>query len=327
MTGQGTDRSLDAFPRRMAGRRCEIHMLGGRGMDSARGTLIGRRGIKLMYATWQPSTPPKAVALVVHGYGEHSGRYRHVIEALVDHGYVAYTLDHRGHGGSDGVRAHVEHFDYFIDDFHRLAQLAHDAYPHLPVVLIGHSMGGLIALRYALRYQDELQALVVSGPALQIGENISPLIKRMSRVLAVVAPRLPLVAAADPAAESVLSRDPSVQEAFENDPLCYNGKLRARMGYEMMQASLDARARMGGLRLPLLVMHGADDRLVNPQGSRDLYAQAQSDDKTIKLWPGCRHEIFNEPERAEVIAYMLRWIDERLAHATVSLVGIGAAAR
>jgi alpha-beta hydrolase superfamily lysophospholipase len=280
-------------------------------MEQATGTLIGQRGLKLVYGSWQPATKPKAVAIVVHGYGEHSGRYRHVSEALARRGYVVYTLDHRGHGGSDGVRAHVEHFDYFVDDLHQLSRKAHAAYPDLPIILIGHSMGGLIAIRYALRYQEQLYALVVSGAALQIGEDVSPVLRRMSRVLALIAPRLPIVGS-PPGAESVLSRDPAVQDGFDHDPLCYTGKLRARMGYEMMRASIDARARMGQLRLPLLVMHGSEDRLANPQGSIDLSMQAGGDDKTLKLWQGCRHEIFNEPERDEVIGFMVNWMDRRL---------------
>ena len=129
-------------------------------MQYAKGMLIGRRAIRLMHGSWLPETQPKALAIVVHGYGEHMGRYKHVIEALVEHGYAIHSLDHRGHGDSTGVRAHVERFDYFVDDLHLLVQQAKAAHPGLPCFMVAHSMGGLIGTRYALRHQPGLAGLV-----------------------------------------------------------------------------------------------------------------------------------------------------------------------
>lgn len=283
-------------------------------MHPTKGTLIGKRSIQLVYATFVPDAAPKAVVVIVHGYGEHMGRYKHVVEALVQHEYAVYTLDHRGHGESQGVRAHVEHFGYFVDDLHLLVQKARAAYPDLPLFMVAHSMGGLIAIHYALRHQTELAGLVATGPALVIGDDVSPLLKRVSGIVARVAPTL-AVTPATKSPESVLSRDPAVQELFDSDPLCYSGKVRARMGYEMMSAGIGARARLSEIRLPLLVMYGAEDTLTNPEGAKQLYAQAASADKTIKPWPGCRHEIFNEPEKAEVLAFMLQWLDARVVQA------------
>ncbi len=205
-----------------------------------KGTFVGARRIKLVYAIWDAESTPKALVVLVHGYGEHPGRYAHVIRALNLHGYVVCAMDHRGHGESAGVRAHVERFDYFVDDLHIFVTKMREAYPELPLFMLGHSMGGLIATRYALYHQDLLTAMVISGPALQIGDDASPLVKRLSGILATVAPRMPIMVSGS-ATESVLSRDPLVQEAFDADPLCYKGKVRARMGYEMMRASLDAR--------------------------------------------------------------------------------------
>ena len=280
-------------------------------MQHTQGTLAGYKALQLVYGEWLPEGEPKAVAVLVHGYGEHMGRYAHVISALVQHDYAVYAVDHRGHGASAGLRAHVERFDHFVDDLHLLVQHAERAHPHLARFMIGHSMGGLIATRYALRHQTDLAGLVLSGAALWIGDEVSPMLKRISSVLARVAPTLALTAATR-GEESVLSRDPLIQEQFNADPHTYKGKLRARMGYEMMNAAQDARARMASLTLPLLIMHGADDRLTNPNGSRLLYEQAQSVDKALQLWPGCRHEIFNEPEQCEVMDYMIEWLDLRV---------------
>src|SRR3954469_20711153 len=112
-------------------------------MEPVRGTLAGQLARKLVYAAWTPEEEPRGIVVLVHGYGEHMGRYTYVIQALLARGYAVYTLDHRGHGGSDGLRAHVERFDYFVDDLELLVRKAHEAYPHHPLVMIGHSMGGL----------------------------------------------------------------------------------------------------------------------------------------------------------------------------------------
>lgn len=280
-------------------------------MEQVKDTLIGAKGLRLVYARRLPRGAPKAVTVVVHGYGEHMGRYKHVIEALVGQGYAVYTIDHRGHGESEGVRASVERFDYFVEDLRLLVQRARSEQPRLPLFMIGHSMGGLIATHYALRHQTELDGLVLSGPALHIGDDVSPVLKRLSGIIARIAPTAALTPA-HKSTESVLSRDPVVQELFDNDPLCYKGKVRARLGYELMQASAAARARVGELQLPLLVMYGTDDRLVNPLGAEHLYAHAASADKTIRAWHGCRHEIFNEPEQDEVIAEMIGWLDRHV---------------
>jgi alpha-beta hydrolase superfamily lysophospholipase len=249
--------------------------------------------------------------VLVHGIAEHAGRYAHVAEALVKRGYAVYAVDHRGHGESQGVRALVDRFDYLVEDLHLLVRKASDAARGSPTFMIGHSMGALIALHYALRHQAELDGLVVSGAALQFGDAVSPVLKRLAGLIAALAPRLP-VTSGHAGAESVLSRDPAVQARFDADPLCYQGKHRARTGYELLMAAAAARARLEQLSLPLLIMHGAADTFTNPAGSQQLYERARSTDKTLKLWPECRHEIFNEPEKAEVIAFTLDWMDERV---------------
>ncbi|MGH2543579.1 MAG: serine aminopeptidase domain-containing protein, partial [Ardenticatenaceae bacterium] len=181
------------------------------------------------------------------------------------------------------------------------------------------SMGGLIATRYALRHQEQLDALVLSGVALQVGDDVSPLLKRVGGLIAQVVPMLPV----RPPAKNVLSRDPRVEERFRADPLCYQGYMKARMGHELMKAAEDASARLEQLSLPVLIMHGTVDGLTNPEGSKRLYERARSEDKTLKLWQDNYHEIFNDLDQKDVIAFMLDWLDERLTEGVGEGYGSG----
>jgi acylglycerol lipase len=273
------------------------------------GTLTGAGGVRLTHWGYLPPGPVRAVVLLVHGYGEHQGRYAHVIAALTGGGHAVHTLDHRGHGRSPGRRAVIDRFDDLVDDLHLLALSAREAQPQAPMFLVGHSMGGLIALRYALRHQASLAGAILSSPALRFGEDTPAFLVRLAPLLARLLPMVP-VSRLRPA-ESLLSRDSRVQERFDDDPLCYTGPMRLRTGYQLRCAALDARARLEELTLPLLLLHGDADRLVDPAGSVELYRRAGSRDKSLRRWPNCRHELLNEPEQGEVIACMLAWLDRR----------------
>lgn len=264
-------------------------------------------GITLATASWVPNDP-KAVALLAHGHAEHIGRYGHVIAALNERGYAVYSQDHRGHGRSGGERALAMRFDDYVDDFRLMAVDAQAAHPDLPVVLIGHSMGGLIAARYALAHGTSLTALVTSGAAFVIDEGVPAWKLWLARLIARIAPKAPV-----PRDDGdTLSYDPAIGEAFKSDPLNYHGKTRIRTAVEMSTAGADALQRAGDLRLPYLAMHGADDALTSPRGTEHFHDGASSTDKSLKLWPRMKHEIFNEVERDSVIAYMLDWLDERV---------------
>jgi acylglycerol lipase len=283
-------------------------------MKHTQARFIGQKGVTIATGTWIPDDEsPRAAIILVHGYGEHMGRYSHVIEALVQHGYIVYALDHRGHGKSGGLRAHVDRFDDFVDDLHLLVQRVRYEQRQLPVFMVGQSMGGLISTRYALRHQDALAGLIVTAPALIIGADVSPFIKRMARLLATLLPKQPLIKPTK-SSESILSRDPEIDQGWQNDPLCYKGKARPRLSYEFMLAGMNARARAHELKLPLLVMYGDCDTFVG--GAQELFEQAQSEDKTLRVWQECRHEIFNELDKDEVIAFMLAWLNARVPKAS-----------
>ncbi len=270
-----------------------------------RGEIRTQDGITLSTAAWIPPGP-KAIALLAHGHAEHIGRYGRVISALVSHGYGVYSQDHRGHGRSSGERALAMRFDDYIDDFRLMALQIRKAHLDLPVVLIGHSMGGLIAARYALAFRADLAALVTSGAAFIIDEGVSPPAKIAARIIARIVPKAPVPRGGD---GDVLSYDPAIGEAFGNDPLNYHGKTRMRTAVEMTTAGADALKRASTLRLPFLAMHGADDTLTSPRGTELFYEGASSTDKTLKLWPHMKHEIFNEADGQAVIDFMVDWLD------------------
>lgn len=263
----------------------------------------------LAAAGWVPERP-KAIALVSHGHREHLGRYSHVVNALVVDGFAVYGQDHRGHGRSGGVRALITDFDQVADDLHVLATHARNRHPGMPMVLIGHSMGGLIALRYALKYQDELAALVTSGPAVIINDGVSPAKEAVGKAVGRVAPRAPLPSRGDDGCG--LSTEPYICEQYGIDHRTWHGDTRLGTVAAMLDSAEDTRERFGEIHIPLLAMHGAIDTVTHPRGTELLHAGASSEDKTIILWNGRKHEIFNSPGREIVIDTMRQWLVARV---------------
>jgi alpha-beta hydrolase superfamily lysophospholipase len=255
-------------------------------------TLAGHIG-HLHTRAW-PREEPTHLVVIGHGYGEHIGRYDHVAEALVDAGAAVYGLDHVGHGQSAGERALIHDFDPVADDLHLLVESARSEHPGLPVVLLGHSMGGLVATRYAQRYGEGLAGLVVSAPL--VGDPGTGALLALDPL-----PEIPI----DPA---VLSRDESVQRAYAEDPLIYHGGFRretlAAMAGALLSSALESQLISG----PLLWQHGEADELVPLEGSRKLIDLLLNADVTTHHYPGARHEIFNETNRDEVLADTVRWI-------------------
>ena len=211
----------------------------------------------LVARTWlAPDAHPTHVVLIAHGYGEHVGRYEHLADALVRNGAVVYGVDHVGHGKSDGERVLILDFEEVVSDFHLLDERARREHPGLPVVLLGHSMGGLVAARYAQRYGQALRAVILSSPLIGKSEPVSAMLALQE------IPNVPL----DP---SALSRDPTVGEAFAADPLVWHAGFK-RQTLEATQRAVEAIAAGPPVgNLPLLWIHGTDDRLVPVERSRE----------------------------------------------------------
>ena len=261
---------------------------------------ITRDGQVQLRRHW-PASAPKAVVLFIHGISEHSGRYEHVGHFLAEQQFAVIAIDLRGFGQSGGHRAYVASFDEYLDDvedqLHELRVL------QLPVVLMGHSMGGLIALSYALSTRPQPDLLALSAPAL--GANIPAPLRALAPVLATVAPRLRVPS---PIRGDMLATDPAVGEAYFADPLVVRTTTPS-LGVALIRQMEWAVAHLDTLGLPTLVQHGADDTLVPARSTRSLRDHPLV---TRRTYPALRHEIYNETIRAAILQDLVDWLDLRL---------------
>jgi acylglycerol lipase len=270
------------------------------------GRLRGEGGLELYWQAWLPSGEPRAVIVLAHGASEHSGRYAWTGEELAESGYATYAIDHRGHGRSEGRRAVIDRMANAVADLDKLVLQVSETHPGRPVVLLGHSMGGAVALSYTIEHQDRLDALVLSAPLAAL-EAASPVTRLAGRALSVVAPGLGVFAIDSTA----VSRDPQVVRDYDADPLNYHGKLAARTVAELSSAIDGYPDAVPDFELPMLVMHGTDDRLTPIAGSEMVMERAGSADKTFKRYDGLYHELLNEPEREQVLDDIADWLDAR----------------
>ena len=262
-------------------------------------------GLSIYHQAWLPDGDPQAVVMLIHGLGEHSGRYAHVADTLTAAGYGVHALDHRGHGKSDGKRTFVKSYDEFMSDLVQFRALVEGEHPGVPLVVLDHSMGGNLAVGHTLDHQQGITGLALSGAALQVGSDLSPGKLRAFRIIAKIAPGFrPEGLSAD-----AISRDPAVVTAYKNDPLVYTGKISAGLGAALIGAMGRFPTRYHELTLPIVVMHGTDDQLASIEGSEALAAAAVNAQVTTHFYDGLYHEIFNEPEQALVLADLVSWID------------------
>jgi alpha-beta hydrolase superfamily lysophospholipase len=259
------------------------------------GSFDGSEG-RVAYRRWAPASPPVRIVQIVHGYAEHGGRYESVAMALTARGAVVYADDHLGHGRSDGERALITDFEHVIDDLEHLASIARAEHPRLPLVLVGHSMGGLLSARLAQRRPEVVAGVAFCGAV--IGDW------QWAREV-LVAPELPHVEF-DPGA---LSRDPAVGASYATDPLVYHGQYKRPL-LEAEVRALDAFAHdLDRLDMSVLFLHGTDDPFVPYERSLQAVQDMPSTDKTIHVYPGARHEVLHETNRDEVLGHLADWLE------------------
>ena len=263
-------------------------------------------GVK--YRHWRPEGAVKAVVLLLHGLGEHSGRYQQVASLMCARGFAVVAPDHIGHGESPGARVMVRSFDDYLPAVDALRSIIDADYPQTPCFLLGHSMGGLLAARILLDQQQRYQGALLSGPAFAAAEPPPAIVQWIAKLLAKVAPGLGVMALD----ASGVSRDPKVVTAYNNDPLVNHGKVTAGLAVAIFATMERVMSEAAAITLPILVCHGGADTMATPEGSEAFVAAISASDKTLKIFPGLFHEIFNEPEGDDIVAAYCDWIEARL---------------
>ncbi|HZC89473.1 MAG TPA: alpha/beta hydrolase [Mycobacterium sp.] len=271
-------------------------------------TFDGVGGVRIVYDVWTPDTEPRGVVVLSHGLGEHARRYDHVAARFAQDGLVTYALDHRGHGRSGGKRVLVKDISEYTGDFDTMVGIATKEHPGLTRIVLGHSMGGGIVFAYGVEHPDDYDLMVLSGPAVAAQTAVSPVLAWFAKAVGAIAPGLPL----QELDASAVSRDPAVVNAYNTDPLVYHGKVPAGVGRTLLLVGETMPQRAASLTAPLLVVHGSEDRLIPAAGSRQLVEAVGSSDVQLKIYPGLYHEVFNEPERDQVLDDVVSWINARL---------------
>jgi alpha-beta hydrolase superfamily lysophospholipase len=277
-------------------------------MKHTEGTFRSVRDANIYYQGWLPDGEVKAVLFLVHGLGEHCCRYENHVNYFVPKGYAIYGLDHLGHGKSDGEQEVIERFSDYTDTLSIYYKMVKGWQPGKPIFIMGHSMGGLISCYYLLDHQAEFKGAILSAPAVKVSVNISSTTITMGKMLSVIAPKAGVLAL-DPTG---ISRDPEVVKAYVEDPLVFHGKTPARLAAEMLKAMQRVTEEVEKITLPIIVVQGSEDKLVDPDGAQMLYDKAGSKDKTLKIYQGAYHEVHNEPERETMFKDVETWLTSRL---------------
>ena len=280
------------------------------GFNESTGSFNTQDHLKIFYRKYQ-ANPERARMVIAHGLGEHSGRYGNVVERLLPKGITLWALDHRGHGQSDGSRGHILAFDQYINDLQTMIELSKRELPEgMKCFLLGHSMGGLIVLNFALQHPGMIDGVIVSSPVLGIKVKV-PVIKRaLGKFMSSIWPGMTLGNEVD---ASKISHDEAVVRAYENDPLVHD-RVSARWFTEFLSAMEEVNRLCSKLQIPILMQVGGDDELVDTDASKTFFENLTLEDKTLYLYDGLYHEIYNEPEdqRDRVLTDLETWLETHL---------------
>jgi alpha-beta hydrolase superfamily lysophospholipase len=269
------------------------------------GVFRGTRARRIVWQSWSPAgdQPLKGVVTIAHGYGEHMGRYQHVAERLNAAGFAVYALDHHGHGRSAGKRGRIGLRAAVADLDQLIVTVSRARNPDLPQFLLGHSMGGAIALRYAMAHQRRLTGLALSAPLAAVEGG--PVLHAVARGLGLMMPG----AAVSRVEPRLVSRDHEVVKDYIADPLNHHGPVPASVARDFVIHVRTLQQDVKQITLPTLLMWGASDRLCPPAGSELVAANIGSGDLTVKRYDGLFHEIMNEPEQEMVLNDLVAWLD------------------
>lgn len=265
-------------------------------------------GLEVFAQGWEPDTrQAKAVICLVHGLGEHSSRYAHVAEAFGREGYITFGFDLRGHGRTGGPRGHFPSIEAVMQDIDLLFEEARKRYPGLPLLLYGHSLGGILVLYYSLKRKPDVKGVIATSSGLRTALENQPTKILAAKVLGSLIPSVSLPSGLD---ANAISHSKEVVETYKNDPLVHD-KVSLGFGKVMIGVAKWTLEHAGEFSLPLLLMHGKADTIAFPAGSIE-FAAAVKDNCTLFLWDDGFHELHNEPDQAEVFKTMIIWMDARL---------------
>ncbi|KAL6843652.1 hypothetical protein ACP4OV_026714 [Aristida adscensionis] len=302
--------------RRQASARREVAMRRAREGGREYELIPTARGETLFTQCWWPhpaSSPikPRALVVVMHGLNEHSGRYDHLARRLNNIGIKVYGMDWTGHGGSDGLHGYVQSLDHAVSDLKMYLKKVLAENPGLPCFCFGHSTGGGIILKAALDPEVDacINGIFLTSPAVRV-QPAHPIIKVLAPLLALIAPRYQFTGSHRNGPP--VSRDPEALRSKYTDQLVFTGSIRVRTGYEILRLTSFLQQHLHRITVPMLVLHGADDMVTDPQGSWALYEQSSSADKTIKLYDGLLHDLLIEPEKEKVMDDIVAWLSPRI---------------
>lgn len=264
-------------------------------------------GTQLFIRAWDISAP-QAIVILVHGLGEHISRYAYLAAFFNNQQIAVFGFDHRGHGKSEGKRGHTPSLEVMYDDINIVFSKVQRFHPGIPVFLYGHSMGANLLLNYILHRQPQIKGAIVTGSFIRLAFEPSPFVVALGKVMRSIFPSFTQSNQLDP---NDISSDPAVVQAYKNDPLVHD-RLTASLGTRLLDGAANLDKFDGTFPCPLLVMHGADDKITSPKGSK-AFAERVKGDITHREWPGLYHEIHNEKSQKDVFQYTIDWIFKHLS--------------